>query len=342
MQRALALAGGHHPHPNPRVGAVVVRDGVIVGEGFHVGPGHDHAEVAALNQAGESAVGSTVYVTLEPCSHTGLTPPCSDALIAARVASVVVAAIDPDPRVAGTGVGALRGAGIEVTIATDQTEGRAVDRAYFHHRETGFPLVTLKYAMTLDGAVAALDGTSKWITNTAAREDAHGLRAAADAVVVGSGTLRVDDPRLDVRLSTYQGAQPRAVIIAGAGDLPTTSAIWDREPIVISAFERSLPSGELIEVAGAAGRPDPRASCVALADAGLLDLLVEGGPTLARSWLDSGVVSRGVVYIGSQIAGGGGMSPIAGAFATFDDSIQVSISGVHTLDGDVRVDFEVQ
>ncbi|HET9258762.1 MAG TPA: bifunctional diaminohydroxyphosphoribosylaminopyrimidine deaminase/5-amino-6-(5-phosphoribosylamino)uracil reductase RibD, partial [Acidimicrobiia bacterium] len=187
LSRAYELARRHHTHPNPRVGAVVVSSSnEVLGEGAHTGPGHDHAEVVALDRAGD-ARGATLYVSLEPCTFQGRTPPCVDRVIASGVSKVVIGAIDPDARVAGSGVAALREAGIGVEVV-DDSEARALDPAYFHHRETGQALVVAKFAMTLDGSIAAVDGTSQWITSEKARRDAHALRAEADVVVIGSGT----------------------------------------------------------------------------------------------------------------------------------------------------------
>ncbi len=186
LEFALGLAVEHRPHPNPRVGCVIVgSDGNIIGEGAHVRPGTDHAEVVALKSATADVTGATAYVTLEPCSHHGRTPPCADALIAAGIAKVVVGALDPDERVSGTGIERLRKAGVEVEISDMGDIVEAADPAYFHHRRTGLPLITLKAAITLDGNMAAADGTSQWITSEEARADGHQLRANADAIMVG-------------------------------------------------------------------------------------------------------------------------------------------------------------
>jgi diaminohydroxyphosphoribosylaminopyrimidine deaminase / 5-amino-6-(5-phosphoribosylamino)uracil reductase len=341
MWRAIELARLHHPHPNPRVGAVVVdRHGDVVGEGWHIGPGEAHAEVVALLQAGEMGRDATVYVTLEPCTHHGRTPPCVDALLAAGVATVVVGAPDPDPRVSGTGIARLREAGVEVIEQVMAAEAMALDPGYFHHRRTGLPLVTMKYAMTLDGAVAAADATSEWVTSEEARADAHRLRAEMDGVIVGAGTLRIDDPSLTVRLDGYRGPQPRPVIIAGGGGLPAHARIWDRDPIVVATSEIDLPGGSLVVVAGEPGRPDPVASSRALGDLGLLALLLEGGPDLAGAWWRSGAVDRGVLYLGARLGGGTGRSPLGGVFETIADAQVVSVTGVRSLNHDIRVDFE--
>lgn len=342
MRRAIELAQEWpHTHPNPRVGAVVVgASGEVVGEGWHRGPGTDHAEIVALSQAGDAVAGATIYVTLEPCSHHGQTPPCSDALIEADVATVVIGAMDPDSSVSGDGSGRLRDAGIEVVDGVLKDEARAVDPAYFRHRETGLPLVTIKWAMTLDGSIAAADGSSRWISGEPAREHAHRLRSLADAVVVGAGTVRADDPRLDVRLDSHQGPQPRPVILAGDHDLPRHSQLWERDPLVVSSRIRELPSGELLEVPGSNGLPDPVEACRALAARGLLDILLEGGPTIAASWWAAGVVTRGYVYVAPKIGGGAGRAPLGGEFSSIGAAHDVEFRTVQSVGDDVLISFE--
>ena len=306
MQRAILLAATHNTHPNPRVGAVVVDgSGQVVGEGAHEGAGSPHAEIVALTKAGERAKGSTLYVTLEPCAHQGRTPPCARAVVDAGVSRVVLAVVDPDPRVSGAGLSLLTDAGVEVESGLMAEEAEAVDPAYFRHRRTGLPLVTLKLAMTIDGAVAAQDASSQWITSAEARRDAHVLRSAMDAVVVGAGTLRHDDPLLTAR---HEGgaAQPIPVVIVGGED------DW----------------------------PDPEASARALADRGLLDVLLEGGPTLAGSWWRTGIVGRGVIYVGARIGGGQGIGPLGGDFATVAQSRPVNIRDVHMVGPDIRIEFD--
>lgn len=339
MRRAIELAAGHRTHPNPRVGAVVIdSSGEVVGEGAHHGVGLPHAEVLALDRAGALATGSTLYVTLEPCSHQGLTPPCTEAVLAAGVATVVIGAIDPDPRVSGTGVARLEGAGVKVELDFLAEEGEAVDPAYFHHRRTGLPLVTLKMASTLDGSVAATDRTSRWITSEESRRDAHILRSKSDAVVVGAGTIRSDDPLLTVRLDGAE-AQPLPVIVAGTQPLPAEGRIWERSPLVIATGPIDIPSGDAVIVDGEDDRPDPKATARALADRGLLDVLLEGGPHLAASWWRSGVVGRGVLYVGARIGGGRGLAPLEGDFATMAESRPVNITEVRMVGPDIRIDF---
>ena len=341
MHRAIELAlEWPHTHPNPRVGSVVTNtSGEVIGEGWHRGPGNDHAEVVALKAAGEAARGGTAYLTLEPCAHHGRTPPCVDVLIAAGISTVVLGAGDPDPRVSGKGIEKLRTAGIEVITDVEAEASRAVDPAYFHHRETGMPLVTIKWAMTLDGAVAASDGTSQWITGDTAREDAHRRRSLVDGVVIGARTLRADDPRLDVRLDGYGGPQPRPVVIAGKTPLPDQAMIWDRDPLIVSSTPRDLPAGQLLEVPSTNDLPDPVETCRALSEHGLLHLLLEGGPTIARAWWNADVVSDGVVYIGSRIGGGTGRSPIAGVFDTIAAADEVEFESVDSVGRDAVITF---
>jgi diaminohydroxyphosphoribosylaminopyrimidine deaminase/5-amino-6-(5-phosphoribosylamino)uracil reductase len=342
MQRAIDLAREWpHTHPNPRVGAVIVSSsGEIVGEGWHRGPGTDHAEIVALKQAGEAARGATAYISLEPCSHHGRTPPCADALISAGVATVVAAVIDPDRHVSGEGFRRLEDAGVEVITGTLSAQARRVDPAYFQHRETGLAMVTIKWAMTLDGSIAASDGSSRWITGEEARADVHELRSMVDGVVVGAGTLRADDPRLDVRLPSFSGPQPRAVVVAGAGDLPAEAQIWERDPIIVSTTAREVPAGQVIEVPGRAGLPDPIETCRILAEHGLLALLLEGGPGLAAAWWRAGVITDGHVYVAGLIGGGAGLPPIAGVFETIGDARDVELRAVRSVGQDVVISFE--
>ena len=275
LERALELAerGRGTTHPNPVVGAVVVARGEVVGEGWHERKGGPHAEVAALEAAGERARGATVYVTLEPCSHHGATPPCADALIAAGVARVVVGAADPNPEV--DGIGALRAAGIEVELA-GSWEARVQNEAWRAWIALRRPFVTYKVAVTFDGR-ATLPG-SRWITGEASRRLVHELRAASDAVAVGMGTVRADDPRLDAR-GVPVVRQPRRLAF-GRGPLPTGS-------------ELELRAGPLEE------------ELAALAAEGLQSLLLEGGPTLASSFLAGDLVDKLLLFVAPERVGAG-------------------------------------
>ncbi len=341
MRRAIALAAAApRTHPNPRVGAVVLdADGTLVAEAAHLGAGFVHAEADAVAQAGQRAAGGTVVVTLEPCNHHGRTPPCTEALISAGVARVVVGAGDPDQRVSGAGLARLRAAGIEVIDGVLATAVEALDPGYFHHRRTGRPRVTLKVAATLDGQTAAADGTSQWITSADARRDAHRLRAEADAVMIGAGTLLADDPRLDVRLDGYDGAQPVPVIVAGERALPHDARVFSRKALVYAASPRDLPV-EVVTVAPRPGGVDLGAVLADLGGRGLLDVLVEGGPTLAGALWAQGLVDRGVMYLGPLVAGGMGRPVFTAPFPTLHAARPVVVTAIGKVGPDVRLEFE--
>jgi diaminohydroxyphosphoribosylaminopyrimidine deaminase/5-amino-6-(5-phosphoribosylamino)uracil reductase len=342
MDEALRLAAPTHPHPNPRVGAIVLdRDGRVVASAAHAGPGAPHAEALAIAEAGEAARGGTLVVTLEPCAHEGRTPPCTRAIVSAGIRRVVIGAEDPDRRVGGRGIATLREAGLEVALHPDGRAAEAVDPGYFHHRRTGRPRVTLKAALTLDGQAAAADGTAKWITAEAAREDGHRLRAASDAVMVGAGTVLADDPALTVRLPGYTGPQPRPVLVAGERPLPPGAAIWRRDPIVLAGRPLDVPGGEVLVVPGEHG-VDLREGMAALGQREVVDLLVEGGPALAAAMLRDGLVQQGVFYLAGRLAGGSGRPAFAGTFATLADARDVVITGVEPLGGDVRIEFVLE
>ena len=323
MRRALQATAGTFPHPNPRVGAIVVNpEGDIVSLAAHERPGQPHAERLALAGLDE-VVGHTMVVTLEPCNHQGRTPPCTEAIIASGISRVVVGAPDPDERVQGAGVQRLRSAGVDVIEAGSASAVEANDPAYFANRRSRRPFVTLKLAMTLDGQIAANDGSSRWITGPQARLDVHRLRAAHDAVLVGAGTVRVDDPELTVRLDGYDGPQPTPVIVKGRSDLPATAKLFERDPIVI-------------EHAGST-RVDIARVLDELEGAGLGSVLVEGGASIARSFLEAGSVDELVVYLGAQLAGGIGLPAIDGTFATISDAMPLEITDVRSIGSDVRV-----
>ncbi len=337
----MAKAVATRPHPNPRVGAVVVAaDGTIAGEGAHSGPGSPHAETHALAAAGPAAAGSTLYVTLEPCDHHGRTPPCTEAIIDAGVARVVVGTLDPDVRVSGRGVERLREAGIDVHVGVAGIDAEGLDEAYFHHRRTGLPFVTVKVAGTLDGQAAAQDGTSRWITGEAARADAHRLRADHDAVMIGAGTLRVDDPRLDVRLADHDRPQPRPVVIAGRRPLPPARVLYERGPLIVASEPRTdIPTGaELVLVAGTDGLVAPEAVLEALGKRDIVALMIEGGPHLAGAFISAGLADRIVLYLGAMVAGGLGLPVLSGAFPTLDAGRAVTIDRVERLGDDLRID----
>ncbi|GAC1312220.1 MAG: bifunctional diaminohydroxyphosphoribosylaminopyrimidine deaminase/5-amino-6-(5-phosphoribosylamino)uracil reductase RibD [Acidimicrobiales bacterium] len=315
---AAAIAAAHAVHrdtaPNPWVGAVVVTLDGRQFTGATAPPGGPHAEVTALAAAGADARGATLYVTLEPCAHHGRTPPCVDAIVAAGIARVVVAIEDPDPQVAGRGVQALAGHGLAVEVGLEADVVREQLAPYLTHRTRNRPLVTLKLASTLDGRTAAPDGSSRWITGPVARTDVHRLRAEHDAVLVGAGTVRDDDPELTVR--EVEGRDPLRVVLGSARP----------DAKVQPALELS---GDLGDVLGE------------LARRGVLSVLVEGGATVAKRFHAEGLVDRYVLYLAPALLGGDDGRPLfsgPGA-ATIGDAWRGRIVGVHHLGPDLRVDL---
>jgi diaminohydroxyphosphoribosylaminopyrimidine deaminase/5-amino-6-(5-phosphoribosylamino)uracil reductase len=284
-------------------------------EGATEPPGGPHAEVVALRAAGDAAAGSTLVCTLEPCSHHGRTPPCVDAIVAAQVARVVIAVEDPDPNVNGAGVRALRDAGIEVEVGVGAEQVRAQLAPYLKHRTTGRPYVVLKLAATLDGRTAAPDGTSQWITGEPARRDAHRLRAESDAVIVGAGTVRADDPALTVR--HVEGRDPLRVVL---GRAPETARVHP-------ALEME---GDLTSVLDELGRQ------------GVVQAMVEGGATVAAAFHRAGLVDRYVVYVAPALFGGDdarGLFTGPGA-ATIDDLWRGRLVAVDRVGPDLRLEME--
>jgi diaminohydroxyphosphoribosylaminopyrimidine deaminase/5-amino-6-(5-phosphoribosylamino)uracil reductase len=327
MRAALALArrGLGNTWPNPSVGCVIVNNGRVAGRAVTAPGGRPHAEPAALDAAGPAAAGATVYVTLEPCCHWGRTPPCTDALVAAKVARVVVATRDPDPRVDGAGIAKLRAAGIAVDEGVLRAEADEVAAGFSLRVRHGRPLVTLKLASTLDGRIASRTGESRWITGEAARRAAHALRGRHDAVMVGVGTVLADDPELTCRLPGYR-PQPvvriiadshlrtplMATLVATARKAPTWMLIrqgTDRDRR--HAF--SDAGVKLVEVAGSEAGIDTAAALGALAEAGLTRILVEGGAQLAASLLRADLVDR-VAWFHAPAMMGGDAWPAVQAF----------------------------
>ena len=315
MRRALARAAeAVFTSPNPRVGAVVVRDGVVVAEGTHRGTGTPHAEVVALE--GTAAAGATLYVNLEPCMHHGTTPPCAPALVEAGIARVVVAIEDPDPRVSGSGIDYLRAHGVEVDVGIRADEASALNDAYIHHRLTGRPLVTLKLALSVDGKMAASDGSSRWITGEESRRHVHGRRAASDGVMVGAGTVVTDDPQLTARDATST-RQPVRVVVDATGQVPTTRRIFDGgEAIVMTTIscqhaiktQWKEAGAEVVELAhNSAGGVDLHAVVENLAARGWLEVYCEGGAALATSLLRDDLVDRLDLYYAPILVGGDGI-----------------------------------
>lgn len=353
MARALALAasGLGLTSPNPMVGAVLVKDGVVVGEGAHLGAGGPHAEAVALAAAGMRARGAMCYVSLEPCAHHGRTPPCANALAAAGVSRVVAACRDPNPLVDGRGIAHLQAAGVEVRLGVGEAEARALNRAFFGAVTRGRPHVTWKTAMTLDGKIAAWDGTSRWITGEAARLEAHRMRFAADAVLVGVGTVLRDDPALTVRLPGAPAKEPLRVVADSRLRTPPDARLirsGDPERVVVACVEPGpAPAAAALRARGIrvlelpaespgappAGRDGPRAGdrvdlwalFGALRALDVTGVLVEGGAELAWSLVERGLVDRVAFFVAPRLLGGrGAPGPLGGPGRALKDALSLS------------------
>ncbi len=318
MADALALAGRARglTSPNPMVGAVVVREGVAVGQGFHTRAGAGHAELEALREAGERATGATLYVTLEPCNHAGRTPPCVEAILRARVGRVVAAVADPNPRVRGRGARVLRDAGVEVVVGCMEAEGRALNRVFFTAMERLRPHVTLKCAMTLDGKIADFDRSSRWISGETARREAHRLRSESDAVVVGIGTVLDDDPALTVRTDPPWPREPLRVVVDSRCRLPLTARLIESgSPArVLVAVADEAPAARVAALASRGvtvlqcksrdERVDVADLCSRLFALDVQGVLLEGGSELNWAFLEADLVDRVAVFVAPVLLGG--------------------------------------
>lgn len=319
MRRALALAAtdGVPRGPNPRVGCVILAgDGTEVAEGFHRGAGSPHAEVDALRAAGDDARGGTAVVTLEPCNHRGRTGPCAEALVEAGVRRVVFAQPDTNPVARGGGE-TLRAAGIEVEGGLMADEARALNRAWTFAVEHQRPFVTWKFATTLDGRSAAADGTSRWVSSAAARRDTHRLRGECDVMLVGTGTVEIDDPALTVRDEVDEplGRQPLRVVM-GERDLPKDRRIFDDQAESLHLRTR-----------------DPDAVLATLFARDCQHVFLEGGPTLAAAFLNAGLVDEVVVYVAPMLLGSGTNSVADLGIDTVADARHLHVDDVHVLEG---------
>jgi diaminohydroxyphosphoribosylaminopyrimidine deaminase/5-amino-6-(5-phosphoribosylamino)uracil reductase len=312
MARALQLAarGLYTTSPNPRVGCVIVKDGRIIGEGWHQKAGEPHAEIHALMEAGMAAQGATVYVTLEPCSHHGRTPPCADALVGAGVARVVAAAQDPNPNVSGNGLARLKAAGIETQCGLMEAQTRELNEGFFKRMVYGHPYVRIKTASSLDGRTALASGESKWITGEAARADVHRLRARSCAILTGIETVLTDNPQLNVRgVETVR--QPMKVIVDSSLRTPPDAAILQGAKTFIAcavpdakkAAALEAADAEILCLPGADGKVDLSALLSRLAQKGVNELMTEAGPRLNGALIASGVVDEWVQYLAPCLLG---------------------------------------
>lgn len=352
MKRALALARRGRTSPNPMVGAVVVRAGEIVGEGWHPKAGEPHAEVFALEKAGDLASGADLYVTLEPCCCHGRTPPCTDAIIRSGVSRVFAAMIDPNPNASGKGIEILKKAGIEVEVGLMEAEARELNLGYIKRVTKGLPCVLWKAAMTLDGKIATRTGDSRWVTGEIARRKVHRLRARSDAVMVGIGTVLADDPELTVRL--VSGQNPVRVVIDSDGRTPSDARVLNSDAPTIVVTKRTAPEANLdrlwnsgVRVLGVRdieGRIDLGYLMGELAKMGMNNVLLEGGGELAAGMLQAGLVDRGIIFIAPKIAGGReAKTPVEGeGIELMADALPTSKARIRRFGDDIALEFELE
>ncbi|MDE2234817.1 MAG: bifunctional diaminohydroxyphosphoribosylaminopyrimidine deaminase/5-amino-6-(5-phosphoribosylamino)uracil reductase RibD [Gammaproteobacteria bacterium] len=348
MAQALRLAeqGLYSADPNPRVGCLLVKDQQVVGRGFHQKTGEAHAEIHALKEAGGRARGASAYVTLEPCAHTGRTGPCADALVNAGVTRVIAAMQDPNPLVAGKGFERLRAAGVATAMGLMESQARALNPGFVSRMSRGRPWVRTKLAVSLDGRTALANGTSKWISGAAAREDAQRWRARSSAILTGIGTLLADDPALTVRLGG-DWRQPMRVILDSALRTPTSARVLQQPGRTVIAtlaqdtglHARMIAAGAHLEVLSSShGRIDLAQLMARLVELECNELLVEAGPSLNGALLREGLVDEFIIYMAPMILGdtARGMFQLP-ALAALDESIGLQLTEVSWLGRDIRI-----
>lgn len=351
MKRALMLAarGEGRTAPNPLVGCVLVKDDKIVGEGWHEGPGLDHAEIAALKSAGDKARGATCYVTLEPCNHTGRTGPCVEALIEAGVAEVSYALADPNP-VAMGGAARLGEAGIKVTQGVFEKEARSLNRFWLHSLDAKRPFVVAKFATSLDGKIATASGDSKWITGESARDRAHDLRREVDAIIVGADTVIADDPALTARIGLQETRCPLRIVLDSTARTFPGAKVYDRAGKgAMLVTTKAAPESRLaafrehgVEIltldTGRNTRPDLEVLLKDLGARGLMGVMIEGGGAVLGSFFDEGLVDEVWAFIAPVIIGGAGQSPVAGVgISSIADAFRLEDIDTQTLCHDILV-----
>jgi diaminohydroxyphosphoribosylaminopyrimidine deaminase/5-amino-6-(5-phosphoribosylamino)uracil reductase len=355
MARALQLArkGLYSTHPNPRVGCVIVADGELVGVGWHVRAGEPHAEVHALRQAGQRARGATAYVTLEPCSHHGRTPPCAEALVAAGVGRVVAAMQDPNPQVAGRGLARLRSVGIEVASGVLADEARALNAGFIKRMETGLPYLRAKLAMSLDGRTAMASGESQWITGPAARAEVQRLRAQSSAVLTGADTVLMDNARLTVRAAelglddelTALAMQraPLRVLVDGRLRVPLDAPFFQAgSALVASTGDKEAASyqaagHELLALASDAGRVDLHGLLLELAKRGANEVLLEAGPRLAGAFAGLGLIDEYQIFVAAKFLGSSARPLLELPLTRMSEARELQIKDIRAVGDDWKI-----
>ncbi|QYC76527.1 bifunctional diaminohydroxyphosphoribosylaminopyrimidine deaminase/5-amino-6-(5-phosphoribosylamino)uracil reductase RibD [Chlamydia suis] len=353
MRKAVALGerGRLLAPPNPWVGCVIVKNGCVIGEGWHKGIGFPHAEVCAIQDSPCSLEGAEVYVTLEPCCHFGRTPPCVDLLIKSKVAAVYVALLDPDPRVCKKGIARLREAGIPVYVGIGSKEAKASLQPYLHQRETGLPWVVMKTAASLDGQTADREGRSQWISGELARADVGKLRAESQAVIVGSRTVCLDNPRLSARQAhgNLYERQPLRVVIDSLGKVPLDARVWNADSgksLLATTEQCSLEYKQRLEDLGvevwqsSSQQVDLRELLQTLAAKGCLQVLIEGGAQLHSAFWKEDLVNAGVIYLGPKFLGDQGSPMLQDLQVGLANAKSVKITEISLVGDSVKVCFE--
>ncbi len=354
MSRALELAeqGRGMVSPNPMVGAIIVRDGKILGEGYHKQIGQPHAEIEAVRAAGGDIKGATLYVTLEPCNHQGRTPPCSPMLLEKGVARIVVPHADPNPLVAGNAFKMLRKAGVRVDVGIMAHQARRLNEAFLTFHELNRPFMVMKWAMTMDGRIAAMTGQSRWISNEASRNYVHEIRSNLDAVMVGIGTILQDNPMLNVRIEHYAKRQPKRIIVDGNLRIPVRAKVLIASPpgdciIATSDFapehkvQRLRDEGHhVLVMRGRRGLIDLRQLISRLTDFEIQSVLCEGGSTINASLLGARMVDKVIAFVAPKIVGGNGdKSPIMGwGLPSMNKALSLVDTRIRTFNDDVCIE----
>ncbi|MBW2565761.1 MAG: bifunctional diaminohydroxyphosphoribosylaminopyrimidine deaminase/5-amino-6-(5-phosphoribosylamino)uracil reductase RibD [Deltaproteobacteria bacterium] len=353
MKMALELAdqGRGWTSPNPMVGAVIVKDGTVVGKGFHQAAGTPHAEIHALDDAGEKARGATLYVSLEPCNHTGRTPPCTQAILKSGIKRVVAGMKDPDPRITGGGLDFLKSQGVDASVGVCEDACQRINEIFIKYVTTSLPFVILKCAATMDGCIATRTGDSKWITNPLSRQFVHELRHAVDAVMVGIGTVQKDDPRLTTRLEGRKGSDPMRIVLDGGLSIAPNAQLLhltsDSDTLIVTGSEPAAEKRVLLEKSGArllalndeAGQIDLTVLMDELGKMGITSLLIEGGSRVNGSALRAGIVDKIYMFYAPKICGGEGI-PVCGGMGVnlMEESLQVTDISVHRFANDVMIE----
>jgi len=357
MKMALVLAeqGRGWTSPNPMVGAVIVKDDRVVGKGYHESAGEPHAEIHALNEAEANASGATLYVTLEPCNHTGRTPPCTQAILKNGITRVVVGMEDPNPKVRGGGIAFLRSKGLEVSVGTCENLCRRLNESFIKHTTTSLPLVVLKCAATLDGCIATHTGDSKWITNPLSRRFVHELRHAVDAIMVGIGTVLKDDPRLTTRLDGTQASDPLRIILDTNLSIPADARLLhlrsDSDTLIVTGRDAPAENRSRLERPGIRflaleddhGQIDLSALIEELGRMEITSVLIEGGSAVNGSALRAGIVDKIYMFYAPKICTGRGI-PVCGGSGVnlMEESIQLTDISVHRFADDVMIEGYVK